>query len=63
MVGREDAPRIVAVQEWRGLDFGIKNHALKISQLGSGVGALIPVQVFFVLMHIMCCFVGGELSY
>ncbi|XVF20992.1 hypothetical protein REPUB_Repub12eG0052200 [Reevesia pubescens] len=42
VVGKEDAPGIVVVQEWWGVDFEIKNHAQKISQLGSGFKALIP---------------------
>ena len=42
VVGKEDAPGIVVLQEWWGVDFEIKNHALKISQLGSGFKALIP---------------------
>nr|KJB10367.1 hypothetical protein B456_001G197600 [Gossypium raimondii] len=42
VVGKEDAPGIVVLQEWWGVDFEIKNHALKISQLGPGFKALIP---------------------
>ncbi|XP_039043378.1 protein usf-like isoform X3 [Hibiscus syriacus] len=42
VVGKEDAPGIVVLQEWWGVDFEIKNHAVKISQLGSGFKALIP---------------------
>ncbi|KAI3851251.1 hypothetical protein MKX03_002239 [Papaver bracteatum] len=42
VVGKEDAPGIVVLQEWWGVDFEIKNHAIKISQLGSGYKALIP---------------------
>ncbi|KAF6173268.1 hypothetical protein GIB67_026963 [Kingdonia uniflora] len=42
VVGKDDAPGIVVLQEWWGVDFEIKNHALKISQLGSGYKALIP---------------------
>lgn len=42
MVGKEDAPGIVVLQEWWGADFEIKNHAQKISQLGPGFKALIP---------------------
>ncbi|XP_021275047.1 uncharacterized protein LOC110409878 [Herrania umbratica] len=42
VVGKEDAPGIVVLQEWWGVDFEIKNHALKISQLDSGFKALIP---------------------
>lgn len=42
VVGKEDAPGIVVVQEWWGVDFEIKNQAVKISQLGDGFKALIP---------------------
>ncbi|KAK9284592.1 hypothetical protein L1049_023768 [Liquidambar formosana] len=42
VVGKEDAPGIVVLQEWWGVDFEIKNHALKISQLDPGFKALIP---------------------
>ncbi|KAK9151639.1 hypothetical protein Syun_009948 [Stephania yunnanensis] len=42
IVGKEDAPGIVVLQEWWGVEFEIKNHAVKISQLGSGYKALIP---------------------
>ncbi|KAI3986743.1 hypothetical protein MKX01_014281 [Papaver californicum] len=42
VVGKEDAPGIVVLQEWWGVDFEIKNHAVKISQLGSGYKSLIP---------------------
>ncbi|OMO66556.1 Dienelactone hydrolase [Corchorus capsularis] len=42
VVGKEDAPGIVVLQEWWGVDFEIKNHALKISQLEPGFKALIP---------------------
>ncbi|KAJ4975373.1 hypothetical protein NE237_000479 [Protea cynaroides] len=42
VVGKEDAPGIVVLQEWWGVDFEIKNHALKISQLAPGFKALIP---------------------
>ena len=36
------AIRIVVIQEWWGVDFEIKNHAVMISQLGRGYKALIP---------------------
>ncbi|KAI9126786.1 hypothetical protein K1719_002382 [Acacia pycnantha] len=42
VVGKEDALGIVVLQECWGVDYEIKNHALKIPQLGSGVKALIP---------------------
>lgn len=42
VVGKEDSPGIVVLQEWWGVDFEIKNHAEKISQLGPGFKALIP---------------------
>ncbi|OAY78629.1 Protein usf [Ananas comosus] len=42
VVGKENAPGIVVLQEWWGVDFEIKNHALHISQLDQGYRALIP---------------------
>ncbi|XP_076931885.1 uncharacterized protein LOC143597194 [Bidens hawaiensis] len=42
VIGKDDAPGIVVIQEWWGVDFEIKNHALKISQLEPGYKALIP---------------------
>ncbi|XP_010522354.1 PREDICTED: uncharacterized protein LOC104800998 [Tarenaya hassleriana] len=42
VVGKDEAPGIVVVQEWWGVDFEIKNHAVKISQLEPGFKALIP---------------------
>lgn len=42
VVGKEDAPGVVVLQEWWGVDFEIKNHATKISQLEPGFKALIP---------------------
>ncbi|KAA8524707.1 hypothetical protein F0562_011130 [Nyssa sinensis] len=42
VVGQENAPGIVVLQEWWGVDFEIKNHALKISQFDTGYKALIP---------------------
>ncbi|XP_078166251.1 uncharacterized protein LOC144560903 isoform X2 [Carex rostrata] len=42
VVGKENAPGIVVLQEWWGVDFEIKNHAIHISQLGQGYRALIP---------------------
>ncbi|CAI9304014.1 unnamed protein product [Lactuca saligna] len=42
VVGKEDAPGIVVLQEWWGVDFEIKNHALKISKLDPGYKTLIP---------------------
>ncbi|KAL4581350.1 hypothetical protein LXL04_017564 [Taraxacum kok-saghyz] len=42
VVGKKDAPGIVVLQEWWGVDFEIKNHALKISKLDPGYKALIP---------------------
>ncbi|RWR89044.1 DLH domain-containing protein [Cinnamomum micranthum f. kanehirae] len=35
VVGKEDAPGIVVLQEWWGVDFEIKNHALRISQINA----------------------------
>ncbi|KAG8045073.1 hypothetical protein GUJ93_ZPchr0008g12924 [Zizania palustris] len=42
VVGKENAPGIVVLQEWWGVDYEIKNHADKISQIGEGYRALIP---------------------
>lgn len=42
VIGKDDAPGIVVLQEWWGVDFEIKNHATKISQFDSGYKALIP---------------------
>ncbi|KAJ0112558.1 hypothetical protein Patl1_01981 [Pistacia atlantica] len=42
VVGKEDGPGIVVIQEWWGVDYEIKNHAVKISQLNPGFKALIP---------------------
>ncbi|RWR89045.1 protein usf [Cinnamomum micranthum f. kanehirae] len=42
VVGKEDAPGIVVLQEWWGVDFEIKNHALRISQINPNFKALIP---------------------
>ncbi|NP_001355873.1 uncharacterized protein LOC100282241 [Zea mays] len=42
VVGKENAPGIVVLQEWWGVDYEIKNHAIHISQLGGGYRALIP---------------------
>ncbi|XP_038703332.1 protein usf [Tripterygium wilfordii] len=42
VVGKDDAPGIVVIQEWWGVDFEIKNHAIKISQLEPGFKTLIP---------------------
>ncbi|CAH8361519.1 unnamed protein product [Eruca vesicaria subsp. sativa] len=42
VVGKDNAPGIVVIQEWWGVDFEIKNHAIKISQLDTGFKALIP---------------------
>lgn len=42
VIGKDDAPGIVVLQEWWGVDFEIKNHAEKISQFDSGFKALIP---------------------
>ncbi|EOA27658.1 hypothetical protein CARUB_v10023806mg [Capsella rubella] len=42
VVGKDDSPGVVVIQEWWGVDFEIKNHAIKISQLEPGFKALIP---------------------
>jgi carboxymethylenebutenolidase len=47
VVGKENAPGIVVLQEWWGVDFEIKNHAIHISQLGQGYRALIPEYILF----------------
>ncbi|KAK9677405.1 hypothetical protein RND81_11G141200 [Saponaria officinalis] len=42
VVGKENAPGVVVLQEWWGVDYEVKNHAVKISQLEPGFKALIP---------------------
>ncbi|KAG9447607.1 hypothetical protein H6P81_013735 [Aristolochia fimbriata] len=42
VVGKESAPGVVVLQEWWGVDYEIKNHALQISKMGPGYKALIP---------------------
>lgn len=42
ITGKENAPGIVVLQEWWGVDFEIKNHATKISKLEPGYKTLIP---------------------
>ncbi|CAA0815472.1 alpha/beta-Hydrolases superfamily protein [Striga hermonthica] len=42
VIGRDDAPGIVVLQEWWGVDFEIKNHAQKIVGFDKGYKALIP---------------------
>ncbi|KAJ8749194.1 hypothetical protein K2173_018666 [Erythroxylum novogranatense] len=42
VVGKDTAPGIVVLQEWWGVDFEIKKHAVKISQMDPGFKALIP---------------------
>ncbi|XP_051152032.1 uncharacterized protein LOC127266010 [Andrographis paniculata] len=42
VIGKENAPGIVVLQEWWGVDYEIKNHAQKISQFDSGYKTLIP---------------------
>ncbi|KAH6827107.1 alpha/beta-Hydrolases superfamily protein [Perilla frutescens var. hirtella] len=42
VIGKDDAPGIVVLQEWWGVDFEVKNHAQKICQFHSGYKALIP---------------------
>ncbi|KAJ6800930.1 uncharacterized protein M6B38_201200 [Iris pallida] len=42
VVGKENAPGIVVLQEWWGVDFEVKNHAQTIAKLGTGYRALIP---------------------
>lgn len=42
VVGKEDAPGIVVLQEWWGVDYEIKNHAANIAKMDSGYKTLIP---------------------
>lgn len=42
VVGKENAPGIVVLQEWWGVDFEVKNHALDIAKMSPGYRALIP---------------------
>ncbi|PKA59675.1 carboxymethylenebutenolidase [Apostasia shenzhenica] len=42
VIGKENAPGIVVVQEWWGVDYEVKNHAQKIADLAPGYRALIP---------------------
>ncbi|CAA0815475.1 alpha/beta-Hydrolases superfamily protein [Striga hermonthica] len=42
VIGRDDAPGIVVLHEWWGVDFEIKNHAQKIVGFDKGYKALIP---------------------
>ncbi|GAA0164473.1 hypothetical protein Leryth_005426 [Lithospermum erythrorhizon] len=42
VIGKDDAPGIVVLQEWWGVDFEIKNHAEKISKFDNGYKTLIP---------------------
>ncbi|XP_065040889.1 uncharacterized protein LOC135674716 [Musa acuminata AAA Group] len=42
VAGKDNAPGIVVLQEWWGVDFEIKNHALHIAQMNPGYRTLIP---------------------
>ncbi|GER43117.1 carboxymethylenebutenolidase [Striga asiatica] len=42
VIGKDDAPGIVVLQEWWGVDFEVKNHAQKIAQFDREYKALIP---------------------
>ncbi|CAA7402089.1 unnamed protein product [Spirodela intermedia] len=42
VAGKENAPGIVVLQEWWGVDFEVKNNALKIASLEPGFKVLIP---------------------
>lgn len=53
-MGRDDDPGIVVLQEWWGVDYEIKNHAVTISELGSGFKALIPEYDVFSLLEYEC---------
>lgn len=57
VVGDEKAPGIVVVQEWWGVDYEIKNHAMIIAQ--KGYRALIPeyVTYSFIFSISFCKFV------
>lgn len=59
-MGRDDAPGIVVLQEWWGVDYEIKNHAVTISELGSGFKALIPEYDVFSLLEYECVFLCNE---
>ncbi|XP_044952882.1 uncharacterized protein LOC123402970 [Hordeum vulgare subsp. vulgare] len=41
VVGKENAPGVVVLQEWWGIDYEVKNHAIHISQIDDGYKALI----------------------
>ncbi|KAH9330696.1 hypothetical protein KI387_002804, partial [Taxus chinensis] len=41
VMGKEDAPGVVVLQEWWGVDYEIKNHAANIAKLYSGYKTLI----------------------
>lgn len=56
MVGKDDAPGIVVLQEWWGVDYEIKNHAIKISQLEPGFKALIPEYAYVLFLALLNCF-------
>ncbi|MQM02576.1 hypothetical protein Taro_035343 [Colocasia esculenta] len=42
VAGKENAPGIIVLQEWWGVDFEVKNNALKIADLEPGYKVLIP---------------------
>uniref|UniRef100_A0A0D6R4Q9 Dienelactone hydrolase domain-containing protein n=1 Tax=Araucaria cunninghamii TaxID=56994 RepID=A0A0D6R4Q9_ARACU len=42
VTGKQDAPGIVVLQEWWGVDYEIKNHAANIAKMDSGYKTLIP---------------------
>ncbi|XP_077250930.1 alpha/beta-Hydrolases superfamily protein [Tasmannia lanceolata] len=42
VAGKDDAPGIVVLQEWWGVDFEVKNHAFDIAKFDSGYKTLIP---------------------
>ncbi|XP_078431082.1 alpha/beta-Hydrolases superfamily protein [Wolffia australiana] len=42
VAGKENAPGIVVLQEWWGVDFEVKNNALKIASLEPGFKVIIP---------------------
>ena len=42
VVGKQDAPGVVVLQEWWGVNNQVKNHATHISKIGHGYRALVP---------------------
>ena len=57
VVGKENAPGVVVLQEWWGVDYEVKNHAIHISQIGDGYRALIPE--YDVVWFFLCTICSG----